>query len=220
MKSGWNENQLKMVAVVTMVIDHVGYFLLPQVVWLRWIGRLSFPIFAYFIAEGCYYTRNLRRYFGQMAALGLICMGAAAAFAGQIYGNILITFALSVFLVGMLKLNALIGLLAMGPVLYLTMHMEIDYGFVGILIPVACWAVRVLLESRRPKAVRPAQLGALAIGLLILAFQLAPYQWMGLFTIPLLALYNGERGEKNLKWFFYFFYPLHILAIQVIAMIL
>ena len=55
---GLTGNQLKLIALITMTIDHIGFMLLPQVKILRAIGRIAFPIFAYMIAEGCQYTRN------------------------------------------------------------------------------------------------------------------------------------------------------------------
>ena len=36
---------LKMLAVVTMLIDHIGAIFFPGVLWIRAIGRLSFPIY-------------------------------------------------------------------------------------------------------------------------------------------------------------------------------
>ena len=55
---GLTGNQLKLIALITMTIDHVGMMLLPQLRILRAIGRIAFPIFAYMIAEGCRHTRN------------------------------------------------------------------------------------------------------------------------------------------------------------------
>ena len=45
-------NQLKLLALVTMTVDHVGVQLFPRVLWLRMVGRLALPIYAYMIAEG------------------------------------------------------------------------------------------------------------------------------------------------------------------------
>ena len=68
---------LKMIALVTMLIDHIGAVIVQRTMsmpgfdhdfwsslyWpLRSIGRLAFPIFAYMIAEGCLYTKNRLRY--------------------------------------------------------------------------------------------------------------------------------------------------------------
>ena len=55
---GLTGNQLKLIALITMTIDHVGMMLLPQLRILRAIGRIAFPIFAYMIAEGCRYTHS------------------------------------------------------------------------------------------------------------------------------------------------------------------
>ena len=53
-----NNFTLKMIAILAMAIDHIGFLFYPQAIWLRIIGRIAFPIFAFMIAEGCYYTRN------------------------------------------------------------------------------------------------------------------------------------------------------------------
>jgi hypothetical protein len=55
-------NLLKIIAVVTMICDHVGYIFMPEVEILRIIGRLSLPIFCYFIVQGFLHTRNLKKY--------------------------------------------------------------------------------------------------------------------------------------------------------------
>ena len=52
---------LKIIAFVTMAIDHIGYVFFPQYMWLRVIGRLAFPIFAYCLALGCVYTKNPKK---------------------------------------------------------------------------------------------------------------------------------------------------------------
>lgn len=48
-----NSLHLKLLAVVTMLIDHMGFTLFPHAVWMRAVGRLAFPIFCFLIAEGC-----------------------------------------------------------------------------------------------------------------------------------------------------------------------
>ena len=91
------KNQLKILAMVCMTIDHIGAMLFPQAVWLRVIGRLAFPLFSYCIAEGCRYTRNKARYFGSVFACGAVCVIAFLPFGG-FYGNALITLSLSILL--------------------------------------------------------------------------------------------------------------------------
>ena len=55
---GLTGNLLKLIAMLTMTIDHIGVILLPQYRILRIIGRLTMPIYAFMIAEGCHYTHR------------------------------------------------------------------------------------------------------------------------------------------------------------------
>ena len=57
-----------------MLVDHIGYILLPEAAFLRYIGRLAMPIFAFFIGEGCLYTRNRKKYFTRIFGLGVVCL--------------------------------------------------------------------------------------------------------------------------------------------------
>ncbi|MDR1961859.1 MAG: conjugal transfer protein TraX [Gracilibacteraceae bacterium] len=64
---------LKALACLFMLTDHIGavfYMLMP--VWLRWIGRIAFPIFVWFIAEGCARTRNIHRYLFRLGVFALL----------------------------------------------------------------------------------------------------------------------------------------------------
>ena len=56
-------NMLKIIAAVSMFIDHMGAVLFPGVMIFRILGRIAFPIFAFMIAEGCRYTKNRIKYF-------------------------------------------------------------------------------------------------------------------------------------------------------------
>ena len=71
---------IKLIALLSMLIDHVGEFIPQSPIWFRYIGRLSAPLFFYCSAWGFYYTRNrkkymLRLYFlGILMSLGNICL--------------------------------------------------------------------------------------------------------------------------------------------------
>ena len=68
-----NSNCIKGIGLISMLTDHVGFFLFPEIEILRVLGRLAFPIFAFFIAQGCKHTRNKWQYFSVMAVFGIIC---------------------------------------------------------------------------------------------------------------------------------------------------
>lgn len=63
---------LKLIAMITMLIDHIGVSFYPDQLWLRMIGRLAFPIFAFLVAEGAYYTRNRGQYLIRMGFFAVL----------------------------------------------------------------------------------------------------------------------------------------------------
>ena len=63
---------LKLAAIVSMLIDHVGGAFFPEVGAFRWIGRLAFPIFCYCLTVGLLYTRNIKRYLGRLAVFAVV----------------------------------------------------------------------------------------------------------------------------------------------------
>ncbi len=83
--NGFTQNQLKVIAAVFMAADHIGAELFPQLDILRIIGRLSFPIFAFFIYEGCKYTHSKPKYLARIFLLGFLCVAGYYVYAGEIY---------------------------------------------------------------------------------------------------------------------------------------
>ena len=55
-----------------MFIDHLGFLVFPNVVILRIIGRFTYPIFAFLVAEGCFYTKNRFKHFYIIALFGIV----------------------------------------------------------------------------------------------------------------------------------------------------
>lgn len=93
---------LKLIASASMLIDHAGLMLFNDNPTMRMIGRLAFPIFAFFIAEGFRYTRDRAKYFMRVFALGLICQIVYTIADGSIYIGILLVFSLSIMLMYLL----------------------------------------------------------------------------------------------------------------------
>ena len=63
---------LKMIAIITMVIDHVGAVLFPMNMIFRYIGRISFPLFVFLLVEGSIHTSKIRQYELRMFLFALI----------------------------------------------------------------------------------------------------------------------------------------------------
>ena len=224
-KFGLSNNQLKIIAMITMTVDHIGLLLFPGVLLFRLIGRLAFPIFAFMIAEGCSHTRSLPKYLRSMAVLAAVCQVVSFLATRSLMMGIFVTFSLSILLIMLLQ-NArkkqtagakLLFFLALAAVLVITEVLPqllqgtdfgVDYGFIGVALPVCVYAVR----GRWPKlAVSAAALSLLAV------YSGWVGQWHGLLALPLLALYNGQRGKWKLKWLFYLYYPAHLGILWLIA---
>lgn len=77
MKKVLNSEAVKIIALVTMLIDHIGYIMYGHIdtgVYnvLRGIGRISFPLFAFLIAEGFFYTKDEKKYLLRIMSFAFI----------------------------------------------------------------------------------------------------------------------------------------------------
>ena len=201
-----NAFQLKIIALVTMTIDHIGYFIFPDIIAFRIIGRLSFVIFAFFVANAYIYTSNRLKH-------GLILLACGIAFDliillmnSYINSNIFITLAIGYFIIYFYDLKKYyIAIL----ILLLTFFIPVEYGFYGVILIFTSY-----LFFKEPK-----KLVLINTILILLSYSFLNMSQLQLFSIIgslLLCLYNNERGRK-LKYFFYFYYPIHIVIIYWIA---
>ncbi len=235
-----NGNTLKIFASVCMLIDHIGMILLPQVEILRVIGRLSMPIFAFFIAEGCKYTHDKANYLLFMATLGVAMMIVQYAFTGMFFGNILILFSLSILLIYVFQkykevifatkfdLNKQfiwLGLFLLTIIFCIVSCniLRVDYGFYGVMLAFFASLPNFrgidagILNRFDNLATRLAFWG---LAMLALALDLGGTQIASLIALLPLAMYNGQRGKIRLKYFFYIFYPTHIAILYGIALLI
>ena len=224
MKLGLTNNQLKVIAMVAMLLDHIGACLLPQVRWLRIVGRLAYPIFAYMIAEGCRHTKSRVRYLLQMGGLAAVCQLVDYIATGSLYQCILVTFTLSIVMIYAIDqfrkhkgiLSGLLALIVFGGVIYACYLLPaelpntdyyIDYGFLGIMLPVILY----LVPDKQGKVF------AAAAMLAVMSGRWGNIQWYALAAVPLLMLYNEQRGKAKFKYLFYIFYPAHMVAIYLVS---
>jgi hypothetical protein len=121
-------------------------------------------------------------------------------------------------------LSGILFILSVIGVYLLNTFLEIDYGFIGCMIPVfgALFDFRgvELPENLKWLDSVYVRIASLSIGLLWMALFYRDIQWYCLLAIPLLLLYSEKRGTPKLKYFFYVFYPVHLVALQAIYMII
>lgn len=147
---GLSASTLKILACLFMLIDHIGLKFFPTVAVFRIIGRLAFPLFAFFIAEGCRYTRNKIKRFLLVFLLGVLCETVYVLYTGKPNGNILLTFSLSILLIYALQAvkKSFFGRSPRRTVLFsalfisllliarpIAVFFDLDYGYTGVLLP-------------------------------------------------------------------------------------
>ena len=238
-KYGLSGNILKIIAALFMLIDHMGLMLFPTYPIFRILGRISFPIFAFMIAEGCHYTKCKWKYFLSIFILGVGCQVAYYIADRTIELGILITFSISILIVFALQffkqsffakskkiLKILLSLFALTCLIvgtyFLCKNVVVDYGFWGCLAPAFASLIR------KPKGVispvwdkidnhltRLVLFGGCLV--LIALNSSMKSQIYSLFALILLLLYSGRRGRFKMKYFFYLFYPLHFAVLYAIV---
>lgn len=201
---------LKLLALLTMTIDHVGYLFFPDQLWLRLVGRLAFPIFAFSAAQGARYTHNRRRYLLRLLAWALVAeipfdlFGAGVLFSLHT-ANVLWTLAAGVACCWLLETRQLPAYARYLVVLLLMVVSTVfmtDYMFPGVLA--------VIFFYHYIGKGKLVQGGAIACTVLSFCFGLVQLPCL-LSLIPL-HYYNGKPGPR-LKYLFYLYYPAHMLLL-------
>ncbi len=209
---------LKIIAIVSMVIDHCAYFLMENDTLLydamRCVGRIAFPVFAFLVAEGFDYTHNRKRYFSQLLAFAVISEVPWYLLNGADgTHNVMFTLALDVVALAILeklKENGILCGVAILSIAYLATWSGVDYEWRGILMII----VFNLLRNQNDNL--PVPYGRM-IQILCTFPLMMHYGSIGaMLACIVIFLYDGTRGfiKGNVaKYGFYAFYPLHLLLI-------
>lgn len=241
-KVGTNQDTalLKIIAMITMLIDHSGKMLFPQYPIMRVIGRIAFPLYAYCIAVGCVYTHNPLRYFKRIVLLALISqpiyavvlahttnamyaysfteqpLRAAVRFYVESWSHpsILLSLAFGILLIWALREKQLLLFFAVGLFCY-QIQGKLDYGFKGLMLMllfyVTCPKWYLMLPTVGAYML---WWGGLGSGYSLFGMQFG----IQIFMLPalILVLIRTKSGIKMNKWLFYFYYPAHLILIYLL----
>lgn len=198
---------LKIIAVLTMLIDHVGLFLFPNIIVLRLIGRISFPIFAYHIAVGFNNTSSINRYLKRLLIFALIsqipysiAIGGFNIFFVLLLGLLVIKYyeegnkeKLILIFIGVFILEGTLGF---------------SYGLYGVFLPLF---FHIYYDNIRSFTM------VFIIMNIVYCFSRGQfYQIFSLFAIPIIYTQWKYKIQFN-RYFYYSFYPVHIFILYLIS---
>lgn len=236
---GLSGNALKLVAIVAMTVDHLAWMGIetyqqaetPLQIALHSIGRLTAPIMFFFVAEGYHHTHNFRRYLGRLFLLAVVSHFAFCYFnmsGFNPFGNLLFN-ATSIAWPLMWGLI----LLKLWDTERLPQWQKLGITLLACLVTFSSdWScaapLAILMIGRNWGNFYKQMLWMmLIVTLYALAFSIVHSQTYGMvhmacwLAVPLLALYNGERGKARwLGKFFYYYYPAHLALIGLLARVL
>lgn len=201
--------QIKLLAAILMVYDHIGAVIFPDILVLRFLGRLSFPLFAWLIGQGEKYTINFNTYLFRLIAVGLLSQPIYYLLFQSKRLNILATLSLGLLA---LRLDKLTNLKVLFTLLFATLAelINAEYGAYGVIVITLLskfnyqritWWVKWLLLN--------------LITLFTPGF--LSYQVLAVLAPTILMLWNCKQGQKA-KWF-YTFYPLHLALLLFLRLL-
>lgn len=212
---------LKLIAVVTMLIDHVGDVLYPGQLWLRCIGRIAFPLYCFLLVEGFYHTRNLKRYMSRLFIFALVSeipfdlafLGSWVDFSHQnVFWTLLIGL-IAITLMDMvdfaetpIRLLSQAAIAGVAGIIAQLIHS--DYRWIGVSMIAAMYLFHDYEFIK-----------VAACAVLMLPVFTNQIEYFGLLAFIPIHFYNGRRGmtSKIGQWAFYLFYPVHLLALAIIG---
>ena len=221
-----NSFVLKMIAIIAMTIDHVGYVFFPHHIWMRVTGRLTMPIIAFLTSEGFRYTRDIDKYIKRMFLFSIITI---VPFYLLFKHPTNVLFAYTLALLGLKYANQeedrLKKILILIGFALLSLIIASDWPLVGVLMVYVFYYANY---NKKKIIINFSLVYFLCYSLLYLAcvyfdnmalFNANKIQFGLFLSLPLIFLYNHKQGLK-VKYLFYWYYPLHLLVIYLISLVI
>lgn len=201
---------LKIIALVTMMTDHFGYIFMPEHSVFRIIGRMTFILYAFMLAEGVMHTHDIKKYIRKIALWAVL---SEFPYDLALYGRFFylqhqnVFFTLLIAILGLYSfksnihifLKIFIGLLC----LVVARTLKVDYSWYGVLV------IFIFYLLRNMPVIKFASVEAVSF---LFKFKLQIFAFLGFIPI---ILYNGKLGRK-IGNIYYSFYALHLLLFGII----
>lgn len=195
---------LKVIAILLMLVDHIGHVFFPQYISFRIVGRMSFPIFAYYISMGYLHSSNMKKYAGRLFLFGVLSqVPYYLLFGGGL--NIFFTLLLGLICIYFLdqKKYFFLVLAILSP-----MILDFEYGYYGLFMIIAFYYFR---ENKMT-----AIFAITFLNILYFFVYNNSIQIFSLFALVLIYRPWDRKIHLN-KYLSYFFYPLHISILYILS---
>lgn len=223
---------IKLIAIITMIIDHIGVFFFPKILMFRLIGRLSFFLLAWLIANGAHYTHSFKKYLIRLFTLALVSQLPYFLANRQIDHsfwslNAVFTLFLGLLAIGLINKNKnkLIWLIISLGCAGVAELIKADFGAIGVSTIIAFY---LFFDNLKMMILSQLFISSLTLAP-FLAYLFIPLPTnlniadlvrpIGLLSLIFIAFYNHKEGPKA-KYLFYLFYPLHFLLIYLMKIII
>lgn len=230
LKNNLNGNEIKLLALIFMLIDHIGGVIIEGLIRygnvdflyynellnidyvLRFIGRLSFPLFCFFISAGVIHTKNKFNYLLRLLVFAIIAeIPFDIAFNNTLfyfgYQNVMFELFLGALMLVILeKIDVNIFLKGIVVLIFslIATLIKCDYTYIGIIL------IAVFYIFKDDETMKNILSGV------ILIYESFSFLCVSVFSLVIIKNYNGERGKINIKYLFYAFYPIHLLILSFI----
>jgi hypothetical protein len=201
---------IKLIAMVTMLIDHIGLVFFPDMIWFRIVGRLAFPLFAWGIARGYRYTRNYKIYALRLLVLGLVSQVPYTLLFGNEYLNVCFTLLGGLLVLKLYDSKRLllpVKLTGIAALLLLSHFANFEYGIYGVLTILFFY---IFWDNKKVFAYQ----GILTLVSTVL-YRYHVIQLLSVLSSFLTVNYREYDFKLN-RFVQYGFYPIHILVLLIL----
>lgn len=219
---------IKWIAFITMVIDHIGMIFFPNIEVLRYIGRVSMPLYAYCLARGFTVSSEkgtLGKYFAKIAAFALASEIVYYFVMGHGM-NIGITWLLAlVFMVCSVHMRTegfFVGLISLLGCFAVCAVISPMYGWYGMVLPYYFWSNMDKRDiATSPRGRFDLSWGIMTTEMILITFLYGNFdQFFAILALPILWLVLPlEKEIRFPNWLNYLAYPGHLLILGVIALL-
>lgn len=209
---------IKLIALITMTIDHVGVYIFPGQIGYRIVGRLSFVLFAFLIVNGAKYTKNKNKYLLRLFVMALISQIPDMLASINYGGNIFFTLSLGLAMIMLLDSPKLSNIIYYIILLISSSFLDIDYGTYGVLVISAFY----LIDKYSLNYLQQIIIFILLNYYGVHVQHFLAIQYYSMISLPIIWLYNQQKGYSNviLNRLFYWYYIVHLLLLMMISKLL